>query len=311
MPNPLLIRHAEQPSFWLLRDCLKPLLDGSHTNGQISMAVNRIHPGDGPPPHLHRNEDEGFYILEGEVTFLFRDQLIVAKPGDFVWAPRNIIHCFKCTSATPAKFVLLVTPTKFMDFARTLAKPAPDFMQPPVLTEADIGQLMSVTPQYGIEMKLDHVMPATVAKAAGPLKQLWVMGLKINFLATRLETGGQFTIVEVGIAPHGDGPPPHAHVEMDELFYVIEGQVAFVIGDQTQIASPGDAVFIPHGTRHTFANVGDTPARLIDIHTPGGFEDFFEEFGVDALRNPVAPPLPEPPPPHVMAALFAKHGMTL
>src|SRR5690349_21255782 len=108
MPTPTIIHSAEQPDFWLLRDCLKPLLDGTHTNGQICLAVNRIHPGEGPPPHVHQNEDEGFYILEGEVTFLFRDQLITAKPGDFVWAPRNIVHCFKCTSAAPAKFVLIV-----------------------------------------------------------------------------------------------------------------------------------------------------------------------------------------------------------
>ncbi|MGC4032931.1 MAG: cupin domain-containing protein [Tepidisphaeraceae bacterium] len=307
--NAKVVRAAEQKNIWLLTDHLKPMLNGAETGGLLGVAISQQHPGEGTPPHVHRNEDEMFYVLDGEVTFLFGDKLIKATKGDFVYAPRNIVHCFKCTSATPSKMMLLVTPTAFMKFADSLAVPADDFANKPAVTPELIGKLMGLAPQFGIEMLLDHPLPTTLIDAPGPIKQQWVMGERVHSFATADTTNGAFTICEIHTAPAG-GPPPHVHLEQDEIFFVVDGRHEFLLGDRTEIVSPGDVVVIPRGVRHRFSNLESTTGRLIDIHTPGGFERFFDECGTDAT-NVHTPPAFTPPPPEVIAAIFAKHGMTL
>jgi quercetin dioxygenase-like cupin family protein len=307
--QPYIARGKEAQSIWLLRDHVTPLIGPQHTNGHFAMAISGCHPGDGPPPHIHRREDEAFYILEGEMTFLYGDQLLRAAPGTFVWGPRDIVHRFQCTSKTPAKMVLMVSPTQFLDFAMTLAEPAVDFMSPPELSPAKIGQLMQVAPQYGIEMKLDHALPLVVSDAKQARKRVWAMGEKVSYLATADDTNGAFTFCEIATRPDG-GPPPHKHAVMDEIFYVIEGRHDFLVGDKTETLEAGDALYIPAGTMHTFSNKSAATGRLLDIHTPGGFEKFFDEIGADCEQHP------EPPPPPTLtreqiADLFARHGMTM
>lgn len=309
MPSAKVVRAAEQKDIWLLTDHMKPLVGGSDTGDLLGLAISQQYPGEGTPPHIHRNEDEMFYILDGEVTFLFGDTLIKASKGDFIYAPRNIVHCFKCTSATPSKMLLLVTPTDFLNFADALAVPADDFAKKPMVTPELIGKLMSLAPQFGMDILPDHPLPPTLIAAPAPIKQQWVMGERVHYLATAETTKGAFTICEVQTAP-GGGPPSHVHLEQDEIFFVVDGRHEYLLGDRTEIVSPGDAVIVPRGVRHRFSNIDTTIGRLIDIHTPGGFERFFDECGTDA-KNVSTPPAFTPPPPEVMTALFAKHGMVL
>ena len=306
--EPLIVRGHEQPKFWLLDDLITPLLGGNQTDGRFAVFMGRAHPGGGPPPHLHANDDEGFYVLEGQLTVLSHDKLIVANAGEFVWAPKGVTHCFKCTSDLPVKFLVIVTPSAFGDFARTLSKPAIDFASPPTIGEADIARLMGVAPQYGITMQPAHAMPTT--PPASPLKSrsLWVMGEHVTTLATAAQTGGQFTVADIVTAPAG-GPPPHGHVREDELFYVINGRHEVLIGDRMDIAEPGDLVCVPRGVRHRYTNLDATAGRLLSVHTPGGFEAFFDEVGVDTTKHAYAPQS-SPPPPEVLSALLARHGMT-
>jgi hypothetical protein len=58
---------------------------------------------------------------------------------------------------------------------------------------------------------------------------------------------------------------------------VLEGSVGALLGDEVLVAEPGDLVFKPRGQWHTFWNAGDTPARILEIISPAGFEDFFVE----------------------------------
>lgn len=309
MPSPTIIRGSEQPSIWLLRDHLTPLLGPQHTGGAFAWAIARVHPGDGPPPHVHRREDEAFFVLEGEMTFLYGDSLVHAPAGSFVWVPRDIPHRFQCTSKTPAKQLLFVAPTAFLDFAMTLAQPAPSFDSPPELDEAIVGKLMSVAPTFGIEMLPNHPVPTTQPAVIPPGKRVWAMGEDVTYLATAEQTGGQFTMVDIRTAP-GGGPPPHAHTHQNEAFYVIDGTHEFQLGTQTHTLAAGDAVFIPRGVVHRFTNTGATPGRLLDLHTPGGFERFFDDIGIPHKGEASAPTMP-PPPPEAIAELLARHGMTL
>jgi quercetin dioxygenase-like cupin family protein len=87
------------------------------------------------------------------------------------------------------------------------------------------------------------------------------------------ESGGHVSVIETTPAP-GAGPPLHHH-DFDETFYVIEGELTFRLHDDTVIARPGDVVFAPRGVPHTFANLGEAPARQLIVCTPAGFERHF------------------------------------
>src|SRR6476620_9336101 len=73
--------------------------------------------GSGSPLHIHHNEDEWFYVLEGELTIWCDGTTIVAGPGDFVFGPRDLPHTF-VVSSDEARFLLGTQPAHFEDFLR-------------------------------------------------------------------------------------------------------------------------------------------------------------------------------------------------
>jgi quercetin dioxygenase-like cupin family protein len=73
-----------------------------------------------PPLHLHRNEDEGFYVLEGEVSIFLPDRRIDLGPGDFALAPRGVPHAYRVGDA-PARWLITSTPGGFERFVTEVA----------------------------------------------------------------------------------------------------------------------------------------------------------------------------------------------
>ena len=71
------------------------------------------------------------------------------------------------------------------------------------------------------------------------------------------------------------GRPPHYHSTEDETFYVLNGRAAFLVNDEWHELGPGGSAFMPHGSIHTFKNVGDQPLRMLIMTVPSGFEKFF------------------------------------
>jgi quercetin dioxygenase-like cupin family protein len=117
--------------------------------------------------------------------------------------------------------------------------------------------------------------------AVGPGEGLAVenpVGGVLTFKATAADTGGALTAIETVAAP-GEGPPLHVHRE-DELIYTLEGTFRIKLGDDLVTAPPGSFVFIPGGTRHTWQNLGDQPARFVATVMPAatGFEQFFMRY---------------------------------
>jgi quercetin dioxygenase-like cupin family protein len=97
-----------------------------------------------------------------------------------------------------------------------------------------------------------------------------------RFLVTGAESGGAYFAMEAFVPP-GGGPPPHIHRNEDETFYLVEGRIEFLLGDETVGGGPGDFVNVPRGTVHRFHNAGDTSARMILTFSPAGIEHFFVE----------------------------------
>ena len=76
----------------------------------------------------------------------------------------------------------------------------------------------------------------------------------------------------VTMAPGREGPTIHDHEDEDDAFYVLEGEIVFILGDEELIAAPGTFVLVPPGVMHTFANRTTKPARILNIHAPAGFD---------------------------------------
>lgn len=99
----------------------------------------------------------------------------------------------------------------------------------------------------------------------------------ITLIATSEETGGSIGLLEETSRP-GSGPPRHIHYSSDELFYVLEGEFLFLVGERQVSALPGTFVFIPRGTVHAYKVTGTESGRVLAAYIPGGLERAFEEF---------------------------------
>ncbi len=99
----------------------------------------------------------------------------------------------------------------------------------------------------------------------------------VRFMIDGLEAGDRFSLVEHPMAPRTLAAPLHRHTREDEYSFVLEGSVGALLGDDVAIGKPGDLIFKPRNQWHTFWNDGDTPARILEIISPAGFEHFFEE----------------------------------
>ena len=120
------------------------------------------------------------------------------------------------------------------------------------------------------------------------------MGDVYRVLASGEQTGGVYALSEIRVSPN-NGPPPHIHSRDDEAFFVLEGEVAFQIGDQSIMAKPGSFVQGPRGIPHTFKNNGKTPARILVFVMPAGFENFVKKFAqpVASFDSPAIPVTPQ------------------
>ena len=99
------------------------------------------------PYHVHHNEDEAFYVLEGQVAFICDGQWLVAGPGTYVFGPRDIPHGFKVIGTTAARMLLLCAPAGFEKFVQELSLPVDAVPAPP-----EMATLVAAAAKYGVEI---------------------------------------------------------------------------------------------------------------------------------------------------------------
>lgn len=108
-----------------------------------------------------------------------------------------------------------------------------------------------------------------------------------RFMISAEESGGGFALVEHLMPPRALAAPLHRHSREDEYSYVLEGRVAALLGEEEVQGEVGDLIFKPRAQWHTFWNAGDVTARLLEIISPGGFEQAFRE--MHALGEALGP----------------------
>jgi quercetin dioxygenase-like cupin family protein len=160
--QPTIRRASEGRTVAVVGDVYRFLATGEETNGKYALWEAIVTPGGGPPPHTHSREEEGFYVLEGEVTFQVGEKRLVATPGIFVNMPVGTLHSFKNESGKPARMLISVAPAGLEEMLFEFGVPVPQgatIAAPP--TKEEIDKLLEIAPRYGIEIKLPQHRGAT------------------------------------------------------------------------------------------------------------------------------------------------------
>jgi quercetin dioxygenase-like cupin family protein len=157
---PIALTAGEGEALWFLGILVTIKASSESTAGRVAVIEHLAPRGSGSPLHMHRNEDEWFYITEGELTFWVGGHVITAPAGSFVYGPRDIPHTFT-VSSEQARFLLVTEPAGFENLMRTLSEPAQQLEIPPPATEPpDVEGMASLAAEYGIEILGPPGIPA-------------------------------------------------------------------------------------------------------------------------------------------------------
>jgi quercetin dioxygenase-like cupin family protein len=133
---------------------------GESTAGRVAVTENLAPRGSGSPLHVHRREDEWFYVLEGELTLWVGGEVTIAPAGSFLFGPRDVPHTF-IVSSEEARFLLVTEPAGFEQFVQALGEPAQRLEIPAPATEPpDVEALTKVAATYGVEIVGPPGIPA-------------------------------------------------------------------------------------------------------------------------------------------------------
>jgi quercetin dioxygenase-like cupin family protein len=148
-------------------------------------------------------------------------------------------------------------------------------------------------------------MQAVSARVLGPTegKSGFLGTIGVRFMVGGDESGGGFSLVEHPMSARALAAPLHRHTREDEYSYVIEGRVGALLGEEVLIGGPGDFIVKPRNQWHTFWNASDEPARILEIISPAGFEQFFAELSdLGGVTNVD---------PQTLAALSERYGLEM
>lgn len=238
---------------------------------EISITSSRYAGGErGPSPHVHREHTDAFYVLDGELAFSLGPdgERVVVPAGGFVAVPPNLIHSFVNEDSAEARFLNFHAPDGgFAGFLRALRdrrEAAFDSFDPPVDGGIDVADAVLAGPGEGERL---------------------VSGNRVAFLKGALP---QLSFFEFHIDGTLGGPDLHHHERQVDSFYVLEGEIDFVVEDAVHTAGPGTLASIPSGVRHTFSHMRPGKARLLNLHAPDdGFADFLRRV---SARPPLSAP---------------------
>lgn len=129
----------------VMGDNQRVILASEDTAGRYALIENYNPPGVGIPLHLHRNEDETFHVLEGQVEFRIGNETVQAIAGTTIYLPRNTPHAFTIVGEAPAKMLIMLMPAGLEKYFAELSQLSSD--KPP-----DMATVMDISARYGIKL---------------------------------------------------------------------------------------------------------------------------------------------------------------
>lgn len=120
----------EGEAFWLLGMLETIKIGAEDTGGEYGVIEAVMRKGDGSPWHVHHEEDEWFYVLDGELTLYVGDARLTLTAGSFAFGPKGVPHTF-IAETEGARMLIGLQPVQFEGFLREVGEPAPERVLPP------------------------------------------------------------------------------------------------------------------------------------------------------------------------------------
>lgn len=264
-----------RPSYSVFTGTSTFLATGQDTGGQFSFFDLTVRPnGGGPPPHIHNDLDEAFYVLDGNLQFLLGNETAVAKPGTYVYVPKGRRHQFLNPGTTTGRLLAITFPSGFEGFFAEEGRLITDPSNPPP-PRTDFTEIAPIAARYDTALALE---PETsigglkdfifVSPGAPGQEPVSVAGGLYTALANFDQTDGVYSLFDVLLPPQAGFAQQQSTDLEDRSFYVLDGEVTFRINDKTTTAKPGTFVYLPRGTSYAYQNLGNASARTLLLRNP-------------------------------------------
>jgi quercetin dioxygenase-like cupin family protein len=269
--------------WWMGDDKITFQAVSADTDGAYAFWVDEPPGHVGPPKHVHSREEEGFYVIEGQVEFRagYIDSLLTND--SFIALPKGVPHSWTNTSTGQARLITFTAGAGNEGFFLTLGAPGVGPAGP--RATLPLEEINARTRRYGVtymettDNPLDGALeigdgrsPTVVRPAEG--EQLRAGGAVYTVKACGSVTAQAYTLIEVLIEPGGI-MPSHRHAAFEEGIYVLDGSVQATLDGETYEAPSGSFLIIPWGLPHQIRNADGSAARLLMLSVPGGIEDYY------------------------------------
>jgi mannose-6-phosphate isomerase-like protein (cupin superfamily) len=211
---------------------------------QVSVnEVNRSGPFEGAGPHFHKEHVDVFYVLEGELEVINGTETVRAGPGTSVVVPPGIVHGFR--GPGDARYLNIHAPDGgFIEYIRRITGDG-------VKVDWD---------SYDVDEPQGPAGAIVAGPDGGERLERRLLENTIRAATT------QISIFELTFDESWEGVDPHSHDDHIDSFFVLEGEVDFLLGDETVRAGVDSYVAAPLNVIHGFRPVA--PARFLNIHAP-------------------------------------------
>jgi len=136
---------------WFLNSLARIKATAQDTGGAYGLLESLIPPGFSPPLHVHRREDESFWVLEGEFTFVCGGKAVRAQAGTYVFLPRGVPHSFVVEGDAPGRLLTMLTPGGGERFFIEAGRPAEQDSLPPA-APVDVATLQRIARKFDMEL---------------------------------------------------------------------------------------------------------------------------------------------------------------
>ena len=153
VPKIQITRSNKGRTFDVVGDRYRFLADIEHTGGTYAIWHATVAPGGGPPPHIHRREEEGFYVLSGEIMFEVDGRVLSGAGGAFAQLPIGSRHRFYNPSNLPAEMIIMIAPGGLEKLFQEVGVEIHNLDSPiSIPAEYEIPKLLEMATSYGIEI---------------------------------------------------------------------------------------------------------------------------------------------------------------
>jgi quercetin dioxygenase-like cupin family protein len=271
------------PIWWMGDDLLTFAAVSEDTGCEYAFWLDYPPAGAGPPRHVHSRDEEGFFVIRGELELKAGRLQATVGEGAFIAAPRGIPHEWRNVGNDTAELITFTAPGGNEGFFLELGAPGDE--SPGERTTMPVQEINARTLRYGVTYiesgpdPLEGALPIGEGRSptlvlADEGERRYAAGATYNVKAAGLATAAAYTAAEIMLEP-GGGVPAHRHARYEEAFYVLEGTATALVDGEAYEASAGAVVLVPWGVHHQVQNRTDQIVRLFGLTVPGGIEEYY------------------------------------